>query len=433
MSHRYTPVEFHRFQQQEILNHYCTVAPLSHNYAVCIEYIKKWFLEKFPKDFFSYFYVDGSHVFGETIKLPKDKIIVKGSDDTCTCTVGVQLDDSYDRTSLDQNLFGLEQFVNTTPIDRSFIQDPLNHRYVMMKMDMSLMNFTFKIKCPTRAKQLDLFKFMKLAFRIGLSETRDATVDYLIPYSLMLSVASDTGFEIDKENARIVNPIAFLTWLNCHSFLPIIFRFNNMTGREDYYVRMDDIPVRVGFESISKDDGNRTGHLLTDFSIEMNINVRFPGMQLYVYHSKTEEIYSTQTKSAYAIDGALMIAFKQGMPPPMVNERGWLKYIESDYQADGPGPFEINMGELFEGELLKFINEHKERFISPEVFMDIRVYCDDVFLDTEMNWKTMMLSVKDYPPKLITSIIIYIDTKYMNDQRIIDGGHNKARTTIQDN
>jgi hypothetical protein len=204
-----------------------------------------------------------------------------------------------------------------------------------------------------------------------------------------------------------------------------------MTGREDYYVRMDDLPVRVGFESISKDDGNRTGHLLSDFGIEMNINIRFPGMQLYVYHTKTQQIYSTQTKSAYAIDGALMIAFKQGTPPPDMNERGWLKYIESDYQADAPGPFEINMAELFEGELLKFINKHKNRFISPEVFMDIRVYCDDDFLETEMNWKTMMLSVKGYPPKLITSIVIYIDTLYLNDQRIIDKGIEKSRTSIQ--
>lgn len=431
MSHRYTPVQFHRYIQEDILNHYCTVAPLSHNYAVCIEYVKKWFLEKFPKDFFSYFFVDGSNVFGETVRLPKDKVIVKGSDDTCTCTMSCQLDDTYDRSMIDTNLFGLEMFVNTTPIDRSFIQDPVNHRYLMMKMEMELMNFTFRIKCPTRAKQLDLFKFMKLAFRIGLSETRDATNDYLIPYSLMLSVASDAGFNIDCENARIKNPIEFLTWLNQHSFLPILFRFNNMTGREDYYVRMDDLPVRVGFESISKDDGNRTGHLLSDFGIEMNINIRFPGMQLYVYHTKTQQIYSTQTKSAYAIDGALMIAFKQGTPPPDMNERGWLKYIESDYQADAPGPFEINMGELFEGELLKFINKHKNRFISPEVFMDIRVYCDDDFLETEMNWKTMMLSVKGYPPKLITSIVIYIDTLYLNDQRIIDKGIEKSRTSIQ--
>ena len=136
MPHRYTPVQFHRYKQEHILNHYCTVAPLSHNHAICIEYVKKWFLEKFPKDFFSYFFVDGSNVFGETIRLPKDKVIVKGSDDTCTCTMSCQLDDTYDRSMIDTNLFGLEMFVNTTPIDRSFIQDPVNHRYVMMKMEM---------------------------------------------------------------------------------------------------------------------------------------------------------------------------------------------------------------------------------------------------------------------------------------------------------
>ena len=431
MSHRYTPFNFRRFKQHSLaLNHFVTVAPLSHNYAISIEYVKKWFLSKFTKDFFSYFYLDGSHVFGEQTRLSKDKIIVKGNNDSCTCTMTAQLDDSYDRSLLDMNLFGIDQFVNTTPIDKSFIQDPITHRYLMMKMDMTLMNYTFRIKCPSRAVQLDLFKYMKLAFRIGLSETQYTSNDYLIPYSLMLSMASDNGFHIKDD--RIVNPIAFLTFINQRSYLPIIFRFNNMTGREDYYVRMDDLPVRFGFENITKDDGNRAGHLFTDFIIEMNVNVRYPGMQLYVYHTKSEEIYTTQSKSAYAIDGALMLAIHQNQPPPAINERGWIKYIESDYQADDYGPLEINMGELFEGELLTLINQHKDRFISPEVFMDIRLYNDDEFLTTEMNWNTMMLKCYDAPHKLLSSIVIYIDTLYLNDQRIINEGSRKTRTEQQD-
>lgn len=429
MGHRYTPVNFVKFVQKS-LNKYCTVAPLSHNYAICMEYTKKWFLEKFSKDFFSYFYTDGSNVFGEFNKMEKSQIMIKGENDTCTCTMSAQLDESYDRSALDLNLFGLEQFINTTPIDKSFIQDPVTDKYVMMKMDMVLMNYTFRVKCPSRAIQLDLYKYMKLAFRIGLSETKYTTNDYLIPYSLMLSIASDNGFQIKDD--QIVNPVQFLTFINRRSFLPILYRFNNMTGREDYYVRMDDLPVRIGLESLNKDDGNRTGHLLTDFNIEMNINVRFPGMQLYIYRTKSEAIYTTQSKKAYNINGALMIAFRQSEPPPAINDRGWLKYIESDYQADDYGPFEINMGELFEGELLTLINQHKERFISPEVFMEIKLYNQDEFLSTEMNWNTMMLKVNDNPKKLISSIVIYIDTLYLNDQRIINGGSRKTRTEVQD-
>jgi hypothetical protein len=181
-------------------------------------------------------------------------------------------------------------------------------------------------------------------------------------------------------------------------------------------------------ESITKDDGNRAGHLTTDFGIEMNVNVRFPGMQLYVYHTKSEQIYTTQSKSAYNIDGAIMIAIHQMEPPPVINDRGWHKYIESDYQADAPGPLEINMGELFEGELIDLINKHKSRFISPEVFMEIRLYNDGEFLTTEMDWNTMMLKCYDSPRKLISSIVIYIDMGYLNDQRIIDEGVRKSRT-----
>lgn len=427
MNHRYTPFDFKRFKQHSlVLNHFVTVAPLSHNYAICVEYVKKWFLSKFTKDFFSYFYLDGSNVFGEQNRLSKENIMIKGNNDTPTCIMTPSIDESYDRATLDMNLFGIEQFVNTTPIDKSFIQDPINKKYLMMKMDMNLLNFSFRIKCPSRAAQLDLFKYMKLAFRVPLSETQYSCNDYLIPYSLMLSIASDSGFEI--ENDKIVNPIAFLTHINKNSFLPIIFRFNSMTGREDFYVRIDNVPVRFGMESINKDDGNRAGHLTTDFGIEMNINVRFPGMQLYVYHTKSEQIYSTQSKSAYNIDGAIMIAIHQMEPPPVINDRGWHKYIESDYQADAPGPLEINMGELFEGELLDLINSHKSRFISPEVFMEIRLYNDGEFLTTEMDWNTMMLKCYDSPRKLISSIVIYIDMGYLNDQRIIDEGVRKSRT-----
>ena len=424
--HNYTPFDIKKFKPHElVLNHFVTVSPLSHNYALCVEYIKKWFYNKFDKDFFGYTFLDGSHVFGELQRIDKSTIVAQHYDDKPTCTIIPQIDDSYDRQTIDMNMFGIEQFITTTKIDKSFFQDRVNNKYLMMKMEMILMNFTFRIKCPSRAMGLDVFRYMKQAFRINQSETRDIACDYLIPYSLMLGIASDNGFEIKDD--RIVRPIAFLTYMNKNSFLPILYKHNNMKNKEEFFVRMDDIPVRFGFEGLTKDDGNRIGHLSTDYGVEMTINVRFPGMQLYAYHTKKEFLFTPQSKKVYNIDNTLMIALHQTEPPPSVNERGWLKYVDSDYQADGPGMFSINMDELFEGELAQMINLHKQRFISPQAFLEIRVYNDGRSMPIVMDWDTMMLHIQAEPTKLISNIVIYMDTDYLNTQRVIATGKDRTQ------
>ena len=413
---RFSDFDIKTLKKETMLTKYITVAPLHHNYALCIDYIRRWFLEKFEKDFFCYIFVDGSHVFGEFDRLGKDKIISHRDNDKPVLTIVPQIEESYNRERIDMNLFGIDQFINTTKIDKSFFQDPVNNKYIMMKMDMVLMNFTFKIKTPSRATQLDLFKYIQLAFRVGLSETRNIDMDYLIPYSMMLNIASDCGFEIKDD--KIVNPIKFLTYLNSRSFVPIIYKRNNVSAREEYFVRMENLPVRIGMESSSKDDGTKEGHLATDFGIEFNINVRCPGMQLYVYFTKNQHRFVPQDKEVYNIDNTLIMALHQMNEPPSINNKGWNLYIKTDWEEDGYNPIEIDMDELFEGELRFMIESHKKRFVNHALFMDVQLFNDGFKLPAYMDWETMKLSCPNIPNKLISTIAIYVDLKYLNSQRM---------------
>ena len=422
---RFREFKLPRVKQQH-LNRMITVAPLHLNYSLCIEYIKKWFYEKFDDDFFSFTYLDGSHVFGEVNRLTKEQIVSHSKDGKPTVSIIPQIDESYDRERIDMNLYGIDQFIDTTKIDKSFFQDPVNHKYILMKMDMTLMKFNFKVKCTSRAMQLDLFKYMKLAFRVGLSESKDVNMSYVLPYPMMLNIAADCGFEI--ENDRIKHPIKFLTYLNSRSFVPITYRHSNVTNQEDYYIRMEHLPVRIGLDDITKDDGTKVGHLSTDFNIEMNINVRFPGMQLYAYYTKHELRDILPGKKVYTKDSTLMMAIHLMDDPPPVNDQGWNLYIKTDWQADGPGKIDINMGELFEGELLELVNSHLKKFISPDVFINIQLYNDGYKMDTFMDWSNMMLHCDcPDPNKLVSTIAIYVDLEYLNSQRIDKIGTNAKR------
>jgi len=414
MAYREIHVEDVKREMQ--LNKNITVAPLHQSYALCIEYMRHWFLQKFKDDFFSWVHTDGSHVFGEMAKLDKKTIMGHMSDDKAALTIIPTIDDDYNRDRLDQNLFGIDQFINTTKIDKAFFQDPINQRYILMKMDMMLLNFTYRVRVPSRAMQLDIQKYMKLAFRTNLSESNDVDLDYVLPYPMMLFIARDLGFEVKDD--RIVEPIKFLTYLNSRSYIPITYKRSNVNAREEYFVRVDHIPVRLLIKDVTKDDGNKYGHISDDFGIEMQVEVRFPSMQLYVYFTKEELTKITFGDEVYNIDNTLMMSLHYYDDPPPINTRGWKLTINAQWEEEKPGSIDIDLNELFDGELSQISNYLVSKFISPSVFIDVQLYSGGMKLDTDINWDDMLLHADNPTDKLISTIAIYIDLEYLNSLRV---------------
>lgn len=421
----YREVTFEDVRVETQLNRNITVAPLHQSYALCIEYMRHWFLEKFNKEFFSWVHTDGSNIFGELSTLDKKKVLSHMSDDKATLTIVPTIDDDYNRDRLDQNLFGIDQFINTTKVDKAFLQDPVNHKYLMMKMDMMLLNFTYKIKVPSRAIQLDTQKFMKLAFRENLSETNDLDLDYVLPYPMMLFIARDLGFEIKDD--RVVDPLKFLTYLNSRSFIPITYKRSNINAREEYFVRVDHVPVRILIKDVIKDDGNKYGHISDDFGIEMQAEVRFPSMQLYVYFSREEFTKVTFGKEVYNLDNTLMMSLHYYDDPPAVNDKGWSLVINAQWEEDKPGNINIDLNDLLEGEMLQTANSMKKKFISPSAFLDIQIYSAGMKLETEIDWDDMKLHAKNPTDKPVSTIAMYIDLNYLNSIRVESYGDSSTK------
>lgn len=413
----YKEVKFKDVSYEKQLNRNITVAPLHQSYALCVEYMKHWFLQKFDSDFFSWTHIDGSHVFGEITKHTRQEIMSHNSDDKASLTIIPTIDDDYNRDRLDQNLFGLDQFINTTKIDKAFLQDPINHKYIMMKMDMMLLNFTYRVKVPSRAMQLDIQKYMKLAFRTNLSESQDVDLDYVMPYPMMLFIAKDLGFEIKDD--RICEPIKFLTYLNSRSYIPITYRRSNVNAREEYFVRVDHLPVRLLIKDVIKDDGNKYGHLADDFNIEMQVEVRFPSMQLFIYFTREEFTNVSFGKEAYNIDNTLMMSLHYYDDPPAINDKGWKLTINAQWEEEKPGIINIDLNELFDGELSQISNYLISKFISPNVFIDIQIYSAGIKLeDVDIDWGSMKLAAKNPTDKLVSTLAIYIDLDYLNSARV---------------
>lgn len=413
-------VSYHDIFKKTPLSQVITVAPFHHNYALCLEYTKKFFMEKFDKDFFWNIHLEGANIFGELAKVSKDDILRKTNEERCRLIITPEIDETFDRDKVDSNIYGVKSYIDTTlRADRSFFKDPVNNRYVLMKMDASLVKFNFKVKCPTRAIQLDVFKFMKLAFRIGYSETINISADYVLPYPMMVAVARDCGFEV-TENNEIKEPISFLTYLNSRSMTPIVYRRANITAKEEYFVRVPNLPVRFGFEDITCDNGNKVGHLNTEYNIDMNITTQFPSMQFYIYYTQTNLELVKIGKEVTNLNNYLIMALHQVPKIPEVNDKGWLLYLTTEYQADNYEDRTVHFDELFEGELLEFIKDLKRRFIAPQTYIDIAIYNDGIKQEIALDYDTyhVYITSPKRPNKLVYIIAIYLDLNYYNTLRV---------------
>lgn len=409
---KYRIVDINTIRQRKKLNDYIFISSYEHSYSLCIQYMEKWFMSKFPEGFFADDpYIDNSHVFHESRELSKNILLSRGNP---RCAIYPTIDDSFNRDNLDLHQFGLTNHFRFSRYEESFFKDAIHNSYLSLNMDMICMNFVFKAKFKTLSQQLDAFKYMKMAFRVGSTQGAYVSMDYIIPMDLMLSLAKDNGFEI--KDKKIAKPLDFLYYLNSHSQLPILYKYRTVNGVNEFFLRIDEIYVHINSTDISRDDGERVGNLKENFMIEMNCTVRFPTTQYYVYHTDTTELQIIRKEE---VNNFVPIFSIQHFDIPKTNSKGWDKYIMDEYEDEKGKPISIDFNSYFDGgDLGQIIQDHIKSMISPELFIDIQVYNATKNVHAVMNWETMIMSSNDIAIDPVSDIAIYLDLAYINNYKI---------------
>jgi hypothetical protein len=385
-----------------------------HGYSLGIEYIKNWFLSKFRKDFFKpeSIYINGKHVFDDFRRFDNTKQL-KRLKPNLVITPDIQLD--FDGERVDLYTGGLDLFLKRSRWQNSFIRDSDKKLYLGFNLQQMTLNFNFRIRVSTRAQQLDIYRFMELAFRIGATQGVDLDLDFHIPYDLIFMFANDAGFvEDDKINNN------FLIYLNKHSQVPILYKLRNINGKSEFFVRMSRMYTHIScLEKLSIDNGEREGMLDNNYTIEMNCILKMPVPQFYVYYTSVQHnepiIYTENNAETIGI-----YTFKYSYIPTK-NEKLWDLFLTTDYEDENTDiGIEIDIGELLEyKELRQVIDSNINSFISPAIFVDIKLFNEYKQIQCIIDWKNLKLIINENLPSKISTISIYVDLGYLNEQLII--------------
>ena len=385
-----------------------------HGYSLAIEYMKYWFLEKFDKDYFKVVHINGKHVLDDwkrfnnyNIKREKPMLAIVPT-----------LENDFDRENLDLYQADHTILLRTSNFMQSFFKDYDRMSFIYMKMRAMRMNFAFKVRVNSRSEQLDVMNKMELWFRVGSTMREYLNADFHIPYDIMTNVAKAAHFDVDKDG-NIVDILEFIAYLNKYSDLPIIFKMRAINQKPEFFVRANNMYVHISnIDKLQIDDGDREGKLDTNFHVEMNCTLEMPIPHFFVYFCQEPLVYKIgvnehngKTIGVYSINNFEI--------PPQ-NEKNWTQVAVTSYCCD-EGEQVIDLSPIFKGDgnFNKAVEYSLHNMISPESFVDIRVYrSEDVAkrMDCEMNYDNFQLLLP-FPMRQdeTIDIAIYADKQYVNE------------------
>ena len=404
-----------------------------HGYSLGIEIMQKWFLGKFEKGYFDRqnVYINGKHVLDDYKQFNKNTI--KRNRPMVAIVPSVDYD--FDREFLDTYLGDPALFLRRSSYQQSFFRDDERDQYLGISFQGIRMNFGFKIRVNTRAQQLDLLEKMKLRFRIGATQSFYVSVDFHIPKDIMISIAKAAGFEVNEETKTIKDVMEFVSYMNRHSDLPILFKMRAINQKPEFFLRMRDQYIHIACkDKLSPDDGERDGQLDHNFHIEMAAVLTMPVPHFYVHYSN-EYLTGSTTIHEGSDDSRVGLYSFNAFQIPDYNERGWGQYALTSYLCD-KGEKYIDMSEVFSGNtnLDKIMKFNQERFISPKSFIEIKVYRHEdsaCLVKTDMDFDNKRLNFLEEMDEEAVSIVMYADREYVNDTITTVEKYNESRFSME--
>jgi len=385
-------------------------------YAVCTEFARDWFLEKFPQNYFNSIYVDGSKSFDQFRMFSKLDGQMKKKNPILAIVPTIDI--QHNRNFIDYNL-ELGGYLRRSRMEGTIFADkrPEKGLFLAIQFKTVLMNFTYRIRRSTKAEILDTVEFIKYKHRAGLTENQYIPLDIHVPKKIIAQMAFDAGYINQNFNGpRDIDEM--LKYLNSHSLVPFLYKRRNATGTHEYFIRVENCGVHIKSEMPNMDDqGDRQDAEVINYTMDFSIEVEMTAPYCFTYYSQHDQniINGDLVEDESAI--LLMRAVRADLPE--ANEVGWNQVIKTEYVVDMEDlnkDIIIDFGELFEGsELLDIINYTKSVALSPSLFMDFIIFNENSFKSYDIDWATNTIKISEKCTHPGFVIGVYVDLGYVND------------------
>lgn len=397
-----------------------------HSLSIATEFVYNYVFSRFPQDYFRTIHVTGKHPFEDFRRLQKGDLAVR-QNPSASISYSIQYD--FNDNNLDYNLLSTNKYLKKSQWQRSFFKCPSKGIYIGMDLEAMMINYNFRFRTNTRAQQLDLFNRLRKVFRLGCTETVDIDCDFHLDNEMTLEIAKEAGFMVDTSTGEVSDPWNFTRFLNSYSQMPILYKLRLINQKYEYFLRMRNLPVHLDFQNpLDVDDGSQTGMTTTDFIVEFQIAMRFPAPRTFALYNEGKWSHGIKVEK----DEGIKVYSMKVLDIPEENLKHWPMYGHSDYLADEDEVVvqDIDIKELFKApvdikvdtSLDDIIQDAIDQFISPDTFVEVAVYTNDLAINgtgripIAMDWENRKIILPSGITNSYFYLAIYTDRDYVNSK-----------------
>lgn len=389
------------------------------SYAVCTEFARDWFLNKFPTNFFNSVYVDGSKTFDQFRQLSKINQQMKRTNPVLGIAPSINME--FNREFIDMNM-EIGGYLRRSRMEGLIFSDhtPGLGLHLAVQFKTIMMTFVYKMRVDTKAQQLDLVEYIKHKHRAGLTENQYIPLDIHVPKKIISQIAY-TNNMLSDDFKRIKDPDKMLKYLNSHSMVPFLYKRRNATGTDEFFIRIENCGVHLKCEMPNADEsGDRQEHEHMSFMIDFSVEIQMTAPYCYTYYSETEQNIINSTDIVKDETGIILMKAARADFPDC-NEVGWNKILTSEYVVENEDllkPVEISFISLLEGELMRITEYTKSVALNPSLFIDFIIFNDGRFCDYDIDWDKYIITVKNKCTHPGFAIAMYVNMSYVNETKI---------------
>lgn len=398
------------------------MSSMSHTYGNVLAYIQKWVLDLFPENLFKTIHVNSkiahrqlrstSHEF---IKKSKPMIIFRPR----------VADSSEERflkgTMLTERQADIYSTWGGTSL-QPFMSMPEKKLAVKYQLNRSILFIDVIAIFSTMMQQLDFRHYLENAVRINQPFMLTTYLESYIPQEMLYLISQLIDIPLYDDFGSTKD---FLSYMSGNSVYPVTYKLQGSSGTREFY-RYYPANIDTVISDISTDDGEKNGHVLSNYQLSFTIRVEFNSTGLYYLFSN--KIPKIDMPVTYPENTTIIPIFTDIKLKEDLNLRdGWRLYNRASCRLDGPGDI-INIKELMNQSIMKVIDYHKANGLPLIDVIDIKIRKQGELIspikDYVINWDTLDITFPTGSEYYTYTILVCANIDYINE--LIKTLHNLA-------
>lgn len=296
-----------------------------------------------------------------------------------------------------------------------FILDLKNDLSVKYKLNRSVMYIDVVIILSTLMQQLDYYQYIQNAVEINRPFLIPTALESYIPNDMLSILSQIINVPVYDDNGHTKQ---FLDHLNGISQYPITYKLQGSSQTKEFY-RYYPVNILTNIADLDKDDGERTGAVMSDYKITFTVRMEFYSTGFYYIFNNN--IYNIKIPK-YDIDnqGSDIIPVYTDMfeREDLNLQQGWVLYNRASFRLDAKDDV-ANIKELLNNSIEACIEYHKANGLGYFEFIDIKVKKQGTYIsngvDYDLNWDDMTVKFRDGSIFHTYTFFICINLEYINN------------------